>query len=154
MNWLRRLRGAIGMGVTWAIGGALVGGVMEFIANFVPGLNVVDMWIPLFAMPGAVCGAVFSLVLGIAARSRKFEELSPAQFGVWGAVGGLIVSTAGLAAGLGGAVVSGTGLAIIVGAPALFSAVMASGIMAIARRGAGRSLNAGAAAELTEGDAP
>jgi hypothetical protein len=153
MSWLRRLRGAIGMGVTWAIGGALVGGVMELIANFVHGLNVVDMWIPLFAMPGAVCGAVFSIVLGIAARRRKFEELSPVQFGAWGAVGGLAVSALGLAAGLGGAVLGSVEVAIIVGSPALFSAAAAYTTLAIARAGAPKSLDTGAAS-LSEGDAP
>ncbi len=126
---------------------------MEFIANFVPSLNVVDMWIPVFAMPGFVCGAVFSVVLGVAARSRRFEQLSVRQFGAWGALGGLVVSALGMAAGLGGEALQPVEVAVIIGAPALFSAAMASGIMALARRGGGRTLDDAGAAELPDSEA-
>jgi hypothetical protein len=150
--WLRRLRGAIGMGVVWGVGGALVGGVMEFIANFVPGLNSVDMWIPLLAIPGAFTGAVFSLVLGIAARSRKFEELSLAQFTTWGALTGLILGTLLNAGGIGpdaNLVVR----AIAFGAPTLFGATAAFSTLSIAKIGA-KPLPAGAGDDAQLGDGP
>ena len=70
-SWLRRLRGALGMGLTWAGGGVLIGGVMEAVANFFPALNTVDMWIPLFAIPGFIGGMVFSVVLAIAGRNPE-----------------------------------------------------------------------------------
>ena len=139
-NWLRRIRGALGMGVAWAVGGALVGGVMEFIANFVPQLNAVDMWIPLFAMPGFIGGAVFSVVLGIAARRRKFNELSLSQFATMGAIGGVLLGVLALAAGAGGDAPLVLRAAWAIGPITLFSTAAATGTLALARMGEPRKL--------------
>ena len=79
-KWLRRIRGAIGMGITWAIGWALVGILIGISWNLgVPMgwfVSVFDAPLPALAVPGFFCGAAFSLVLGIAARRRRFDELS------------------------------------------------------------------------------
>ncbi|HEX7022180.1 MAG TPA: hypothetical protein VF171_04935 [Trueperaceae bacterium] len=95
---MRRLRGAVGMGVTWAIGWALVGigiGVASVLLPFLPWqafFNVFDAPLPALALPGFIGGVMFSLVLSVAARRRTFDQLSLAQVGAWGAAGGLLLS--------------------------------------------------------------
>lgn len=93
-TWIRRIRGALGMGVTWAVGWAVIGGLIELVTNFVPGWNgaVIDMWPQTLAIPGFLGGAAFSVVLGIAAGRRRFDELSMPRFAAWGALGGVLVS--------------------------------------------------------------
>jgi hypothetical protein len=48
--------------------------------------------LPALAVPGFVGGACFSVVLGIAGRRRRFEDLSLSRFAAWGALGGLLLS--------------------------------------------------------------
>jgi hypothetical protein len=93
-GWIRRIRGALGMGLTWAVTGFLAGGVIELIHNIWPNPigAAVDIWPAVLAYPGFLGGIAFSAVLGIAARRRRFDELSIPRVAVWGAVGGLLVS--------------------------------------------------------------
>lgn len=93
-HWLRRIRGAVGMGLTWAAGGAVVGFGIELIHHLWPNPlgALVDIWPAALAFPAFLGGVVFSTVLGIAGRRRKFEELSLRQFAAWGALGGLLAS--------------------------------------------------------------
>ena len=93
-KWLRRIRGAVGMGLTWAaawcgagvifLSGLLVfgtppvgTGLVEVVANSL-----------LLAVSGFIGGAAFSGVLGIAGGRRRFDEMSLPRFAGWGAVGG------------------------------------------------------------------
>ena len=55
-KWLRRIRGAVGMGLP----------------------------LPVLAIPGFFGGAFFSTVLGIAGRRHRFDELSLPRFAAWG----------------------------------------------------------------------
>ncbi|MDH4348941.1 MAG: hypothetical protein OEW17_09055, partial [Gemmatimonadota bacterium] len=97
-QWQRRIRGAVGMGLTWALAWALVGLLIGVTSNLLPGLpwdaffEVFDAPLPALAIPGFVGGALFSMVLGIAGRRRRFAELSLPRFAAWGAVGGLLLS--------------------------------------------------------------
>lgn len=94
-RWLRRIRGALGMGVTWGAGWAFVGGLIGVSSLLgVPMgwfMEVFDAPLPALAVPGFFCGVVFSGVLGVAGR-RGFDELSLPGFAVWGAAGGLLMS--------------------------------------------------------------
>lgn len=92
--WLRRIRGALGMGLTWALAGFLAGMCMELIHNIWPNPlgSAVDIWPAALAYPGFFGGVAFSAVLGIAGRRRRFDELSLPRVAAWGAVGGLLVS--------------------------------------------------------------
>ena len=94
-NWLRRIRGAIGMGLTWAVGWGLVGFLIEFVQEVVPGWNgaLVDIWPMALAIPGFFSGVVFAGVLSIAGGRRRFDEISLLAFAGWGALGGLVVSS-------------------------------------------------------------
>lgn len=125
------------MGLTWAVGWGLIGGILEFLANFIPGLNVVDMWIQSLAIPGFIAGGFFSVVLHVAAGGRDLSELSLPRFAIWGALGGslygaslflLRVASAGLPQ-------SWLPTVVVVGTLTTLSAVSAAGTLALARRG-------------------
>jgi hypothetical protein len=126
-RWIRRIRAVFGMGSIWAIGWAVVGGaVMEGIVD--PHGRILDMWPQTLGIGGFLAGAVFSVVLGIAAGRRSFGELSLVRFGVWGAAAGVILG-----------VLLGWGVTIIVPIAAL-SAASASGSLALARKAKERAL--------------
>ena len=97
-KWLRRIRGAVGMGLTWAVAWAGVGILIGVTSLLLPGLPwdrffaIFDAPLPALAVPGFVGGAVFSILLGVAARRRRFSELSLPLFAVCGAVGGLLLA--------------------------------------------------------------
>lgn len=97
-KWLRRTRGAVGMGLTWAAGWAVAGILIGVSSVILPELpwdaffDVYDAPLPTLAIPGFVGGAIFSVVLGIAGRRRRFDELSLPRFAAWGAVGGVLLS--------------------------------------------------------------
>ena len=93
-KWLRRIRGALGMALTWAVGGFLLGGGIELIHNIWPNPlgAAVDIWPAVLGYPAFFGGLAFSTILGIAGRRRRFDELSLAGFAAWGALGGLLVS--------------------------------------------------------------
>ena len=146
--WVRRVRGALGMGVVWAVGWALAGlliGVTSVLTPFLPWdrfFAVFDAPLPALAIPGFVGGAIFSIVLGIAARRRRFSELSFPRFVGWGAVGGVLLSlvpdamvAVGLASREGGTIDSMFVAPVIVVPLVLLSTASAAVTLALARRG-------------------
>jgi hypothetical protein len=168
-RWLRRVRGAVGMGLTWAIGWALFGLLIGVTSTLLPGLpwhyffDVFDAPLPALAIPGFVGGALFSMVLGIAGRRHRFRELSLPRFAAWGAVGGLLLTlfpfalvAVGLASREGSAIGAWQIIATISGPFILLSALSASGSLMLARMGEKRELlsaNADVAeVGLTEGE--
>ncbi len=138
-SWLRRVRGAIGTGLTWAFGwapiGALVGLVVGATLGGVPLGAIAIRYAGWFAVLGLVGGAGFSAVLRIAEGRRRFDELSLPRFTIWGALGGLALGGLAIAAGL-----WGPGLtlvdAVILGTSTLLGAGSAAGSLALARRSA------------------
>jgi len=138
-KWLKRLRGALGMGVTWAVAWAIVGGgIMEGIVD--PQGKILDMWPQTLAIPGFVGGVVFSVLLWSVAGRRRFDELSLARFSTWGAAVGLLLGGLAVGAGAGGALPLWMRAAVIVGPVTLLSVVSASGSLLLARRAARRDL--------------
>ena len=89
---LRRLRGIVGIGVTWAVGWGLVGGLLTAIlrifrpGDFDAGENEL-VAAALFAMAGFLCGSAFSLLFALAERRRAVDDLSVVRAAVWGGVG-------------------------------------------------------------------
>jgi hypothetical protein len=139
MKWLRRIRGAIGMGLTWAFGWAIAGVLIGVASILLPALpwdaffEVFDAPLPALAIPGFFAGVFFSGVLGIAGRRRRFRELSLPRFAAWGAAGGLLLTVfpfALVAVGLGSRAGSHLGtwqiIAVITGPFVLMSTVSAS----------------------------
>jgi hypothetical protein len=155
-KWLRRIRGAVVMGLTWAVAWGLTGlliGVSSILLPFLPWelfFEFFDAPLPALAVPGFVGGVVFSTVLGIAGRRRSFDELSLPRFAAWGALGGLLVGlipAAMVAVGLAsmtGKVGLGVMTAVIIGPLSLLSAVSASGSLMLARMADRELLDAGA----------
>ena len=139
------------MGLTWAAGWALVGVLIGVTSRLLPGLpwdavfEVFDAPLPALAIPGFVGGALFSVVLGIAGRRRRFDQLSLPGFAAWGAVGGLLLSlvpAAWVAVGLGSlSRPDGSLWRLTEAIPlALLSAVSAAGTLAVARMSEKREL--------------
>ena len=145
-KWLRRIRGAVGMGLTWAAGWALVVVLMGVTTILLPGtgLEVIfeaadDELLMVMMLPAFAGGVVFSTVLGIAGRRRRFDELSLPQFAAWGAIGGLLlglIPAAAVAVGEGSLATA----ALIIGPVTLLSAVSASGSLMLARIAEDRAL--------------
>jgi hypothetical protein len=143
---LRRVRGAVGMGLTWAAGWGFVGGMIELIWNLWPGFPlgpVVDIWPIVLAIPGFLGGVVFSVVLRIAAGRRRFDELSLLRFGAWGAAAGLLLGGLLFAMGFGSGEPLWLRIAVLAGPTTLLGAVSATGTLALARMGTRRELPAG-----------
>lgn len=140
-RWLRRIRGAVGMGLLWALVWAPVGVLIGLVVD--PDGSMDEMWGAVGAYPGFLGGLAFAVVLGIVGRRRRFEELSLSRFAAWGAVAGLLVGALPLV--LGG--LAGGGPAwllggVIIGSITLLSAASAAGSLALARRSERRALTA------------
>ena len=140
-KWLRRFRGAIGMGLTWGLAGFLLGLLMEFVD---PNGEIADIWPAIFAYPGFLGGVLFSAVLGVAGRHRRFDELSIPRFAAWGALGGLMVSlipAAMVTLGLAEAAIPVWKISAALAVPcSVGGALAASGSLALARRAERRTL--------------
>ncbi|NJD09844.1 MAG: hypothetical protein FIB01_05160 [Gemmatimonadetes bacterium] len=91
---LRRTRGAIGMGLTWAAAWFGVGAVMVLALMLTTGTRP-DPPIPLvFAVFGFVGGVTFSVALSFLEGRSRFSRLSLPRFAAWGAVAGFLLSAA------------------------------------------------------------
>jgi hypothetical protein len=132
-KWLRRIRGAVGMGLTWALAWFGSGMVLLLII----GPDAADVPFPLgFGMFGFLAGVMFSSVLGLVEGRRRFDQMSLPRFAGWGAVGGLLLSTIFvLVSDVGG------GVLLVLGPVfALSSAACAAGSLALARMAEDREL--------------
>ncbi len=94
-KWLKRIRGALGIGLTWAAAWGGVGLILVLVVGAILG----DLFVFLgasvvYAATGFIGGAIFSTVLGIAEGRRRFDEMSLWRFAGWGAVGGLTMAVA------------------------------------------------------------
>lgn len=126
-KWLARIRGAIGMGLTWAFAWFGAGMILLLIVGF----GAADVPFPLgFGLLGFLAGVTFSGVLGIVEGRRRFDQMSLPRFAAWGGVGGLLLSGIFVpVAGLGGDI-----LLVLGPVFALAGAGCAAGSLALARR--------------------
>ena len=131
-KWLRRIRGAIGMGLTWAAAWFAAG----FVPRWVFGVYS-DLPFPLlFGALGFIAGVTFSGLLVLTEGRRRFDQMSLPRFAGWGAMGGLLLS----ALFVRGASLGWREVLAIPTTFALACAVCASGSLALARRAARRAL--------------
>ena len=135
-QWGRRIRAAIGMGLTWAAAWFVAGTLLARVPGFSSDLPFALLFAPL----GFVTGIIFSGILVGLERRRRFDQVSLARFGGWGAVSGLLLSGIFVvAAALRGGTVWGEFL--VFGPPlTMASAVCAAGSLALARRAERREL--------------
>ena len=149
-KWLKHIRGVIGTAFTWAAVWGGVGFILSLAGFFGTGtFSIYVVFAALWGAVGFVGGGIFSLVLGIAERRRTFDEMSLPRFGIWGGVGGFLLSLlwvygAGPAPTL--AEIMSTG--VLMG---LMGAGSAAGSLALARR-ASPLLEAGESEGLIEGE--
>lgn len=153
-KWWRRIRAAIGMGLTWGAVGFVAGILLARVPGFYSDLPFALVFAPL----GFVAGIVFSGILVVVGGRRGFDRMSIPRFAGFGAVSGLLLS--GIV--VGGAALRGEAwwAELLLFGPALAtgSAVCAAGSLALARRAERRELPGAAAdpaeAELTEPEKP
>lgn len=134
-KWLRRIRGAVGMGLTWAAAWSGAGMIMVLGLLLMTGTRP-DVPIPLvFGVFGFVGGVTFSGVLSVLEGPRRFAQMSLPRFAAWGAAAGFLLSAAFvLAVAVGG---DPAFLWNLVGLGPIFAAAgagSAAGSLALARR--------------------
>ena len=142
-TFVRRIRGAIGMGLTWGAAWSAVG----LIPKWVFGFNADAPFPIIFGVLGFVAGVMFSGLLALTAGRQRFDQMSLPRFAGWGAIGGLLLSALFAKAaslGLGDVLV-------IVPTFAAACAACASGSLAVARR-AERQVLPGAGRETVEAE--
>jgi hypothetical protein len=146
-TWLRRIRGSIGMGLTWGL--AWFGAGVALL--LVVGLDAADVPFPLgFGLLGFFAGAIFSGVLSIVEGRHSFDQLSLPRLAGWGAVGGLLLSVIFV---LAVATFGNDRLDLTVLGPvfAAAGAASAAGSLALARRADRRELHDGDADRIEDG---
>ena len=143
-QWMRRVRGALLMGLVWALIWAPAAVLIGLIID--PDGSMDEMWPAIGAYPGFIGGVAFSVVLGIAARHRRFEELSLGKVAAWGALAGLLVGSIPFAIGDPTSAVPVWLLAtVVIGSISLLTTVSAAGSLLLARRAERRELLGGPA---------
>lgn len=134
-QWLRRIRGVIGMGLTWALAWGIVGGgLMEAVVD--PRGEILDMWPQTLAIPGLITGMLFAGMLALMPGRRRIDDLSMRRVALWGATAGAALAALALAAGALPAVPLLLRAGVIVLPMVGLSAASAAGTLLIARRAA------------------
>jgi hypothetical protein len=145
-TWLRPIRRAVLLALTWALVWAPLGVLIGMIVD--PDGSMDEPWVAVGAYPGFICAVVFSAVLGIANGRRSFDALSLSRVGAWGAVSGLLV-TALVFAGVVGTPNTEHPFhqwrVAIIGAVTLLSSVSAVGSVVLAKMAKKRGLRDGIA---------
>jgi len=85
MTWLRRVRGAVGIGLAWAIPWWIVGTILSpylrTLANAPPPQSIAGAMLDgtLIGWYGFLAGITFSFVLGVAGRRLSFRDLTTSR---------------------------------------------------------------------------
>ena len=139
-KWMRRIRGAIGMGISWGVVWSAAG----VVARWALGVDT-DAPLPLiFGVLGVMAGVIFSGILTLTEGRRRFAEMSLPRFAGWGAVGGVLLSALFARA----ASLDWGDVLALTPTFAIASALCAAGSLAVARRAVVREL------PESQGDAP
>jgi len=138
---LRRVRGAVGMGLTWAAAWGAAGAIATLGFVLATGSRPDAPFPIVFTVFGFIAGVLFSGVLGLVEGRRRFDQMSLARFAAWGAIGGLVLSTAFvLAVSLAGDPAFLWNLVVVGPLFAAAAAGSAAGSLALARRAKDRAL--------------
>jgi hypothetical protein len=134
-KWVRRTRGAVGMGLAWAAAWGAVGTLVVLGFVLETGSRPDAPFPFMFAAAGLVAGAVFSGVLGLVEGRRRFDQMSLRRFAAWGAaVGFVLAATFVLAVSLSGDTAFLWNLLVVGPVVAAGAAGSAAGSLALARR--------------------
>lgn len=130
-TWLRRLRGAVGIGLAWA--GAWFGAGLVLL--LIVGPDAADVPFPIgFGFLGFLAGVTFSGVLGLIEGRRNFEQMSLPRFALWGGLGALLFAGVFVLV----TDIPWSALAILGPVFGLSGAACAAGSLALARKGSDR----------------
>ncbi len=88
-KFLRRLRGIVGTGLTWAFGWAGVGLVLNLFGG-IP-LQFIGQIVLSGLVRGFIAGGAFAVILSIAERHHTLADLSLRRVALWGGIGGSLV---------------------------------------------------------------
>jgi hypothetical protein len=139
---LRRLRGILGTGLTWAFGWAGVSVVLSMLGGLP--LQYFGQVVLSGLFRGFIAGGAFAVIFSIAERRHALEDLSLKRVAVWGGIGGSLVFLAAVPILLSVGFPIG-GMLVPIATNALLGAGFASGSVALARWGD---------KELTDGEEP
>lgn len=143
---LKRIRGAVGMGLAWAVVWAPIAVLAGLIID--PDGSMDEMWAAIGAYPGFLSGVVFSALIRIAEGRRGLAELALSRAGAWGAAAGVLVGVLPFTIGESTSKLPLWQLAaIVIGSFALLSALSAVGSAVLSRYAARRQAPAGATAQ-------
>jgi hypothetical protein len=92
-KWIARFGRALMMGLAWALTWMPIGLLIGYIVDRDGSMD--EPWIAAGTYPGFLCGVVFSIVTGFAARNRKLDQLSLSYAGARGVWSGLLVGGSG-----------------------------------------------------------
>lgn len=154
-RWLKGLSNGLRMGMKWALGGAVLGVVIEAVDALwsTPLDALVFLWIPLLAVVGFVVGIAFGLLLGLASRRHRLADVSLPGFTALGAVGGLVLGGVALAWGFAGNVADPWLRTVIVVTPPAVGCALAASLSLMSARAAEehRTVKKGSAMRLFYG---
>ena len=91
-TWLRRIRGAIGMGLAWAVAGGAAGTIINLGFLVRTGSRPDAPFPIMLGAFGFVAGVVFSGILRLVEGRRRFDQMSLPRFAAWGAAVGFALS--------------------------------------------------------------
>ena len=143
-EWPRRIRGAVVMGLAWAVAWAPVAVLVGLIVD--PDGSMEEIWPAIGAYPGFLSAVVFSALLGIAYGRRGVGELPLPRAAAWGAAAGVLVGVLPFTIGESTSRLPVWQLAaIVIGSFTLLSAASAVGSAMVARYAARRQAPTGEA---------
>jgi hypothetical protein len=135
-GFLRRLRGIIGMGLTWGAGLGVVGSAIGLL-GFLTGDGFVTALALTGAFVGFVAGSSFGTILSLTEGGRGLADLSLKRVALWGGLGGALVACATNLIGGGGLVWDFVVTLTVLGAG------LSSGSVAMAKRAHRKELSMG-----------
>ena len=131
-KWLQRIRGAVGVGLTWAAAWTGVGAILGL---FLGSPAAFAAAVVNYALSGFVAGGAFSVVLGIVEGRRTFDEMSIRRFAVLG--GGTLLTfqlaVFALLAAAGELPLNGPQMGVVAAFATMMGAGSAAGSLALAR---------------------
>ena len=98
-SWQRQIGVALATAVSWAVAWAPVA-VLVGTTIVDPDNSMDEMWAAIGALPGFICGLLFSALVAIVERGRDAAEVPALRRAVYGALAGLAVGV--LPAAIGG----------------------------------------------------
>jgi hypothetical protein len=91
-TWLKRIRGAVGMALTFAVAGAVIGAIIALGFVVRTGSRPDALFPLMLGALGFVTGLLFSGVLMLMEGRRRFDQMSVPRFAAWGGAAGLGLS--------------------------------------------------------------